>query len=91
MTLIIEDYTQILNFPNSPYKVYFKQKNGDTTTKVAKLLHLDKIYRYKTTYESFMWKLIEARLKINKNKGKLGDERYQTIVFSIFELILFPL
>jgi len=90
MTLIITDYTQILNFPNSSHKVYFKQKIRDTTAKVAKLLHLDKIYRYKTTYGSFKWKLIEARLNTNKNEGKLGDERYQAVVFAIFELVLFP-
>jgi hypothetical protein len=90
MTLIITDYTQILNFPNSLHKVYFKQKIRDTTAKVAKLLHLDKIYRYKTTYGSFKWKLIKARLNTNKNEGKLGDERYQAVVFAIFELVLFP-
>jgi hypothetical protein len=41
MTPTIKEYAQILNFPNNPYKVYFRQRIENTTTKVVKLLHPD--------------------------------------------------
>lgn len=37
----------------------------------------------------FKWKIIENKLKTDKEKGKLGEERYQIIAFAIFQLILF--
>jgi len=81
----IEEYTQILNFP---HKVYFRQRIEDTFAKIAKLLHFDKIGQYRTINGSFKWNLIE---KINKDEGKLGDERYQVVAFVIFGLVLFAL
>jgi len=33
--------------------------------------------------------MIENKLKTDKEKGKLGEERYQIVVFAIFWLILF--
>jgi hypothetical protein len=32
----------------------------------------------------FKWKIIENKLKTDKEKGKLGEERYQIIAFDIF-------
>jgi hypothetical protein len=61
----------------------------ETTVVVTKLLYLDKIGQYRTTNGSFKWKLIEDRLKTNKDEGKLGDERYQVVAFAIFGLVLF--
>lgn len=40
--------------------------------------------------EDFKWKVIEARMKMNAKKGKLGDERYRLVAFVIFGLVLFP-
>jgi hypothetical protein len=34
--------------------------------------------------------MIENKLKTDKEKGKLGEERYQIIAFAIFGLVLFP-
>jgi len=34
--------------------------------------------------------MIENKLKMDKEKGKLGEERYQIIAFAIFGLVLFP-
>jgi hypothetical protein len=34
--------------------------------------------------------MIESKLKTDKEKGKLGEERYQIIVLAIFRLVLFP-
>jgi len=75
MTPIIEEYAQILNFPNDPHKVYFRQRIGDMTIKVTKLLHLDQVDQYRTINEGFQWKPIEAKLKANKDRGKLKEER----------------
>jgi hypothetical protein len=82
-TPTVEEYAQILNFPNDLYKVYFKQRIEDTTVEVTKL-HLDQINQYKTSNEGFKWKLIENKLKTYKEKGKLSEDRYQTLAFSIF-------
>ena len=82
-TPTVEEYAQILNFPNDLYKVYFKQRFEDTTVEVTKL-HLDQINQYKTSNERFKWKLIENKLKTYKEKGKLSEDRYQTLAFSIF-------
>jgi hypothetical protein len=38
--------------------------------------------------ERFKWKLIENKLKADKDKGKLGEEKYQVVVFAIFGLVL---
>ena len=84
ITHTIEEYAQILNFPNNPPKVYFRKGIGDTVVEVTKLLHIDKIGQYRTIDGTFKWKLIEARLKTNKDEGKLGDKRYQVVVFTIF-------
>jgi len=43
MTLTIEEYAQILSFPNDLYKVYFKQRIKNTVEVVAKLLYLDQV------------------------------------------------
>lgn len=75
MTPTIEEYAQILNFPNDPHKVYFRQRNRDMTIKVTKLLHLDQVDQYRTTNKGFKWKLIETKLKANKDGGKLREER----------------
>jgi hypothetical protein len=40
ITRTIEEYAQILNFPNNPHKVYFRKRIGDTTAEVTKLLHI---------------------------------------------------
>lgn len=39
----------------------------------------------------FKWKLIDNKLKEDKDKGKLGEEKYQVVVFFIFKLVLFLL
>lgn len=69
--------------------MYFRQRIGDMTAGVTKLLHLDRFNQYRTTNGWFKWKLNETKLKIDKDKGKLGEERYQTIAFAIFGLVLF--
>jgi len=46
-------------------------------------------YTYRTIDGSFKWKLIEARLKTNKDEGKLRDKRYQIVVVAIFWLVFF--
>jgi hypothetical protein len=71
--------------------VYFRQRIESTAAVVAKLLHLDQVDRYRTSNEGFKWKMIENKLKTDKEKGKLGEERYQIIAFTIFGLVLFPL
>jgi hypothetical protein len=76
MTPTIKKYAQILNFPNDPHKVYFRQRIKNTDTKVVKLLHLDQIDQYKMFNGEFKWKLIENKMKANKDKGKLGEEKY---------------
>jgi len=90
MTPTLEEYAQILSFPNDPYKVYFRQRIESTAAVVAKLLHLEQVDRYMTSNGGFKWKMIESKLKTDKEKGKLGEERYQIIVFAIFRLVLFP-
>jgi hypothetical protein len=70
--------------------VYFRQRIAGTATAVAKLLHLDQVDRYMTSNGGFKWKMIESKLKTDKEKGKLGEERYQIIAFAIFGLVLFP-
>jgi hypothetical protein len=55
-------------------------------TQLLKSLNRD---TYRTIDGSFKWKLIEARLKTNKDEGKLGDKRYQVVVFAIFWLVSF--
>jgi hypothetical protein len=55
--------------------VYFRQRIGDMTIKVTKLLHLDQVDQYRTTNEGFKWKLIETKLKANKDGGKLREKR----------------
>ena len=91
ITLTLEEYAQILSFLNDPYKVYFRQRIERTAAAVAKLLHLDQVDRYMTSNGGFKWKMIENKLKMDKEKGKLGEERYQIIAFAIFGLVLFPL
>jgi hypothetical protein len=81
LTPTIKEYAQILNFSNEPHKVYFKQRIRDMTTEVTKLLHLDKINQYRTTNRGFKWKLTETKLKVNKDEGNLGEERYQVVAF----------
>jgi len=49
MTPTIEEYAQILNFPNDPDKVYFRQRIEDTIAKVVKLLRIDQVNQYRTT------------------------------------------
>lgn len=39
----------------------------------------------------FKWKLIENKMKTDKENGKLKEEKYQAVAFAIFELVLFPL
>ena len=90
MTPTLEEYAQILSFLNDPYKVYFRQRIEGTATAVAKLLHLDQVDRYMTSNGGFKWKMMESKLKTDKEKGKLGEERYQIIAFAIFGLVLFP-
>jgi len=90
MTATLEEYAQILSFLNDPYKVYFRQRIESTAAAVEKLLYLDQVDRYRTSDEGFKWKMIESKLKMDKEKGKLGEERYQIIVFAIFGLVLFP-
>jgi hypothetical protein len=40
--------------------------------------------------ERFKWKLIENKRKADKDKRKLGEEKYQVAAFAIFGLVLFP-
>jgi len=61
------------------------------TIEIVKLLHLDQVDQYRTTNERFKWKFIETKLKTYKDEWNLGEERYQTDVLAIFELVLFPL
>jgi hypothetical protein len=68
--------------------VYFRQKFESTTTTVAKLLHIDQVDQYNTSNGRFKWKMIENKLKTNKKKGKLGEERYQIVAFVIFWLVI---
>jgi hypothetical protein len=91
MTPTIEEYALILNFINERHKVYFRQRIKDTTVDVAKLLHLGQVDQYRTTNRGFNWKLIETKLKEIKDKGKLREERYQTVAFAIFGFVWFPL
>jgi len=37
----------------------------------------------------FKWKLIENKLKANKDKEKLREEKYQVVAFTILGLVLF--
>jgi len=90
MTPTLEEYAQILSFPYDPYKVYFRQRVENTAVAVAKLLHLDQVDRYRISNGGFKWKMIENKLKTDKEEWKLGEERYQIIAFAIFGLILFP-
>jgi len=83
MTPTLEEYAKILSFLNDPYKVYFRQRIEITAAAVAKLLHLDQVDRYRTSNGGFKWKMIENKLKTDK-------ERYQIIIFVIFGLVLFP-
>jgi dUTPase len=69
LTPTIKEYAQILNFSNEPHKVYFRQRIGDMITEVTKLLHLDKVNQYRMTNRGFKWKLIETKLKVNKDEG----------------------
>jgi hypothetical protein len=57
--LTIKEYAQILNFPNSPYKVYFRQRIGDTAVELTKLLHLKKNGHYRTTDEVLSGSLLK--------------------------------
>jgi hypothetical protein len=78
-----------LEFPNWRM-MYFRQRIKDMTTKVIKLLHLDQVAQYRTTNDGFKWKLIETKLKANKDGGELREERYQAVASNIFGLVLFP-
>jgi hypothetical protein len=55
--------------------VYFIQRIEGMTIEIAKLLHLDQVDQYRTTNEGFKWKLIETKLKANKDGGKLREKR----------------
>jgi hypothetical protein len=76
MTPTLEEYAQILSFPYDPYKAYFRQRVENTAVAVAKLLHLDQVDRYRISNGGFKWKMIENKLKTDKEEGKLGEERY---------------
>jgi hypothetical protein len=65
-----------LNSPNDPHKIYFRQRIDSTIATVAKLLHLNQVDQYRMSNGGFKWKMIENKLKTNKEKGKLGEERY---------------
>jgi len=39
------------------------------------LLHIDQVDKYKTFKWGFKWKLVENKLKVYEDKGKLGEEK----------------
>jgi len=80
----------ILHFLSSSYKIYFKQRFKNTVSKVTRLLCLEKVGQCKITDKGFKWKSIEARIKKNIKKGKLGNKWYKIVVFAISRLVLFP-
>jgi hypothetical protein len=49
---------------------------------------LEKINQYRVADEGFKWKIIEAKMKKNVEEGKLRDERYMLVAFTIFGLVL---
>jgi len=53
-------------------------------------LCLDQVNQYRMFNERFKWKLIENKRKADKDKGKLGEEKHQEVVFAIFGSVLFP-
>jgi hypothetical protein len=69
--------------------VYFKQRIGDMTIKIAKLLHLDQVDQYRTTNGGFNWKLIETKLKADKDEGKLGERDNKRSFFPSLSLFYF--
>ena len=89
ITPTLEEYERILDFINNSNKIYLRQKFKDTTSKVVNLLCLGRISQCRVADGGFKWKVIEARMKKNAKKGKLGDERYGLVVFAIFGLVLF--
>ena len=90
ITPTLEEYERILDFINNSNKIYLRQKFKDITSKVVNLLCLGRISQCRVVDGGFKWKVIEARMKKNAKKGKLGDERYGLVVFAIFGLVLFP-
>jgi len=50
---------------------------------------LEKINQYRVTNGGFKLKTIEAIIKKNVEKGKLGDEWYKLVAFAISGLNLF--
>jgi hypothetical protein len=90
MTPTLEEYERILDFPNNSHKIYLRQRFEDTASEVVNLLGLGKISQCRVADGGFKWKVIEARMKKNAEEGKLGDERYRLVAFTIFGLVLFP-
>ena len=90
MTPTLEEYERILDFPNDSHRIYHRRRFEDTTSEVVSLLGLGKISQCRVAEGGFKWKVIEARMKKNVKEGKLGDERYRLVAFTIFGLVLFP-
>jgi hypothetical protein len=90
MTPTMEEYEKVLDFPNNGRKIYFRQKFKDTASEVVNLLGLGKISQCRVADGGFKWKFIKAGMKKNAEEGKLGDERYKLVAFTIFGLVLFP-
>jgi hypothetical protein len=90
MTPTLVEYERILDFPNNSHKIYLRRNFEATAAEVVKLLGLGKISQCRIADVGFKWKVIEARMKKNAEEGRLGDERYRLVAFTIFGLVLFP-
>ena len=90
ITPTLKEYERIIGFLNNSNKIYLKQKFKDITSKVVNLLSLGRNSQCRVADGGFKWKAIEARMKKNAKKGKLGDERYRLMAFATFGLVLFP-
>jgi len=90
MTPTLKEYKRIFDFLNNSHKIYLKWRIKDTVYEVVKLLCLEKINQYKVTNGGFKRKTIEAIIKKNVENGKLGDEWYKLVAFTISGLNLFP-
>jgi hypothetical protein len=47
MTLTLEEYGRILDFPNNSHRIYLRRRFEDTASEVVSLLGLGKISQYR--------------------------------------------
>jgi hypothetical protein len=60
MTLTLEEYERILDFPNNNHKIYLRRRFEDTASEVVSLLSLGKISQCRVAEGGFKWKVIEV-------------------------------